>query len=79
MSAPGIDAKTAFATDPLHVVLVENLEGEAESILKLFLPLEKHRWRAGNNHFPYLLSDEQFPRDQPRLNGFSKADIICNE
>src|SRR5919109_4996246 len=37
---PGIHSESAFAADTFHVVLVEDLEGQPESILQLLLPLE---------------------------------------
>ena len=47
VGAPGIDAEAALAADPLHVLLVEDLEGQAEAVLQLVLPLVEHRRRAG--------------------------------
>ena len=42
VGAPGIHGESAFATYAFHIVLVEDLESQAKTILKLLLPLEKH-------------------------------------
>jgi hypothetical protein len=77
--SPRVDAVSALAADAFHVVAVENLEGETEAILQLVTPLEKHRGRAGHDDFLHSAAQQQFGRDESRFDGFSEADIVCDE
>ena len=79
MRAPGVDAEAALAADPRHVVLVEDLEGQAEAALQFVLPLEEHRRRAGDDDFADLLAEEQLAGDQPGLDGLAQADVVGDE
>jgi len=78
-SRPGIDAVPALAADPLHVVAVENLEGEAEAIFQLVTPLEKHRGRSGRDDFLNATAQQEFGRDETGLDGLAEADIVRDE
>ena len=55
---PGIDAVAPLLPDPGDVVLVEDLEDQAEAVLQLLLPLEEHRRRAGDDDVLDLLAEQ---------------------
>src|SRR5215831_15533412 len=76
---PGIHAEPTFAPDALHVLLVEDLEGESKPVLELVLPLEQHGWRTRNDDLANLLPDQQLARDQAGFNSFPKANVISDE
>jgi hypothetical protein len=79
MSAPGIDAESAFAADSFHVILIENLEGQAKAGVEFVLPLEQHgRW-TGDDDLARLLAQQQLPRDQSCFNGFPQTHVIGDE
>ena len=79
MRAPRIDAETPFATDPLHVVLVENLEDKPETGFQFVLPLQEHRRRAGNDDFADLLPQQQLAGDQSGFDRLAEADVVGDE
>ncbi len=79
MRAPGIDAETALAPHSLHVILVEDLENEAEAVFHLILPLKQHGRRAGNDDFPGLFPEQQLTGDQPGLDGLPQAHVVGDE
>jgi hypothetical protein len=76
---PRIDAVPALAADALHVVAVENLEGETEAVLQFVAPLEKHRGRAGRDDFLNATAQQEFGRDETGLDGLAEADIVRDE
>ena len=43
MRGPGVDPEASFAANPGDEIFVEDLEGEAETLLEFLLPLEQHR------------------------------------
>src|SRR2546428_36431 len=79
MRAPWIHRESALAAYAFHVVLVENHEGQSESILKLLLPLKKHRWRTRHDDLPDFLSDQQFAGDQTSFNRLPETNIISDK
>src|SRR5260370_23446717 len=79
MRAPRVHAKATFSPNPLHVILVEDLEHQAEAGFQFVLPLEKHgRW-AGNDDFPSFLAEKQLTCNQRRLDGLAETHVVGNE
>ena len=76
---PGIDAVASLLPDPGDVLLVEDLEDHAEAVLQLFLPLEEHGRRAGDDDVLDLLAEQQFAGDQAGLDRLAEADVVGDE
>jgi hypothetical protein len=75
----GLTLKATFAPDSLDVVLIENLELQAEPRRKFLLPLQEHGGRATYDNFLDFLAKEQFPSDEAGLDGFSQPHVVGYE
>ena len=71
--------EAALAPHPGHIRPVENGEREAETGLHLVLPLIEHRRRACDHNPVDAAAQQQFARDEPRLDGLAEPDIVGNE
>jgi hypothetical protein len=65
--------------DPGNVLLVEDLEDHAESVLQLVIPLQKHRRWTGHHDILRLLAEQEFPGDQASLDCLAEADVVGDE
>jgi hypothetical protein len=76
---PGINAEATLPANALHVFLVQDLEHQAKACLKLILPLEKHRGRAGDDDLLGFLAKKEFSGNQGCLDSFSQPYVIRDE
>lgn len=79
MSGPRVDAKPALLANLLKIISVEDLKGETKSVLKLLAPLQEHRWRTRDDYLSHFLTQQEFPSNQPCLDGFAKTYVIRYE
>jgi hypothetical protein len=79
MRRPWVDTESALSPDFLNVVFVEDLEGQSEPRVEFLLPLQEHRWRAGNDDFSGLLPEQQFSCDEPGFDSLAEADVVGNK
>lgn len=70
---------TAFATEALDVLGVDDPKLEAEFLLHLGLPFDLQAGGANDEHGPGAMTDEQLLDDQSRLDRFTQADIVRDE
>ena len=61
------------------VVLVEDLEDQAEAVFQLVLPLKEHRRRAGDDDVLDFLAEQQLAGDQAGLDRLAEADVVGDE
>src|SRR5690606_23109182 len=79
MGAPRVDAEAPLAADPLHVLLVEDFEREAEAALEFLFPLEQHRRGAGNDNLADLLPQQELPSNKTGFDRLAEADVVGDE
>ena len=80
MRAPGIDAEAALAAHPLHVILVEDLENQAEAVF----PVSSCHCRSMDGGQETRISRAFFRSSssraiKPGLDGLAEAHVVGNE
>jgi hypothetical protein len=68
--------ETAVPARLPDVVFVKGFEAQAEASLKLFLPLEQHGGRAGDDDFASLFAEQQLASNKPGLDGCAEAHVV---
>lgn len=66
---------TAFATEALDVLGVDDPKLEAEFLLHLGLPFDLQAGGANDEHGPGAMTDEQLLDDQSRLDRFTQRAV----
>jgi len=76
---PGIDMDSAFATEELDVIRINDTKLETEFLLHFGLPLHLQRGRAYDKDGSRAMADQEFLNDQPCFDGLSKPDVVGDE
>ena len=77
--APGVDVDAPFAPQVAHQFAIDNAEVEAELVPHLVAPLDLKRGRADDEHPAGTVADDEFKRDEPRLDGLAQADVVGDQ
>ncbi|XYP31467.1 hypothetical protein ACI6GS_06475 [Zavarzinia sp. CC-PAN008] len=76
---PGVNPETALAPHRRDVHAVHQREAQAEARLHLILPLRLGRGRCRDDDRVDPPPEQQFARDQPRLDRFTQANVVGDE
>ena len=76
---PRIDVIAALLTNAVDVSSVDDLKEEAESRLHLLPPLQEHGGRTTDDDVRHLAAQQEFARDEPRLNSLPEPHAIGHE
>ena len=79
MRRPGVHGEAPLAPHARHVGAVEDGEREAEARFHLVAPLLQHRRRTRHHDPVHPPAQQQFTRDQPRLDRLAEADVVGDE
>src|SRR5208337_231780 len=76
---PWVDVNAPFASQVTHQFAIDDAEVEPELVPHLVPPLDLKRSRADDEYSARTVADDEFERDEPRLDGLAQAHVVGDQ